>query len=127
VLYGTTEFGGRNDNGTVFKVTTKGAETVLHSFKGGSDGTYPAAGLIDVAGTLYGTTGGAGSVSSCAGGCGTVFKITTEGAETVLYSFAGGSDGNYPSASLIDLGGTLYGTTAYGGASNNGTVFKLKP
>jgi len=123
-LYGTTEYGGANNAGTVFKITTAGAEKVLHSFGNGNDGAYPYAGLINVGGTLYGTTTYGGS-GSCTYGCGTVFKITTKGVETVLYSFKGGNDGAYPRAALIDVAGTLYGTTEYGGANNAGTVFKI--
>jgi uncharacterized repeat protein (TIGR03803 family) len=108
-----------------------GAEKVLYAFAGGSDGAYPLAGLINVDGTLYGTTergGGAG----CGGakGCGTVFSVSpTTGAETVLCSFAGGSDGAYPLAGLINVDGTLYGTTERGGrgcrGSGCGTVFSV--
>jgi uncharacterized repeat protein (TIGR03803 family) len=130
VLYGTTVIGGTgtdcpdtNGCGTVFKLTTSGAETVIHNFVGGSDGSYPEAGLIVVNGALYGTTvyGGTGA---CTEGCGTVFKITTSGSESVLHSF-GNSDGNEPFARLLDLGGTLYGTTRLGGAIGYGTVFKI--
>jgi uncharacterized repeat protein (TIGR03803 family) len=101
----------------------------VYSFQGGSDGAWPLAGLIDVGGTLYGTTekGGGGK---CSGGCGTVFKITTTGVETVLYSFRGGGDGAYPEAGLIDVEGMLYGTANVGGGANSqgtGTVFKVKP
>jgi len=125
-LYGTTAIGGASGPGTVFKITTAGVETVLYSFKVGSDGANPYAGLIDVAGTLYGTTvhGGTGS---CTAGCGTVFKITTKGMETVLHSFKDGRDGANPYAGLIDVAGTLYGNTSVGGASGNGTVFKVAP
>jgi len=130
-LYGTTFYGGNGGPccGTVFKITTAGAKTVLHSFQGGSDGENPQTGLINVGGTLYGTTniGGTGNCNGQDPGCGTVFKITTAGAETVLYSFLGGSDGENPQAGLINVGGTLYGTTANGGASGNGTVFKITP
>ncbi|HTV34548.1 MAG TPA: choice-of-anchor tandem repeat GloVer-containing protein, partial [Methylocella sp.] len=106
-------------------------ETVLYSFKGGSDGINPYAGLIaDKEGALYGTTykGGTG------GGYGTVFKLTppdkgqTAWTETVLYSFKGGSDGINPYAGLIaDKDGALYGTTYFGGTGGYGTVFKLTP
>ena len=54
-----------------------------------------------------------------------VFNITTSGAESVLYRFAGHSDGANPNAGLTNVGGTLYGTTLYGGASGEGTVFSL--
>jgi len=133
LLYGTTTGGGASGNGTVYTMTTAGKEQVIYSFAGGSDGAYPRARLIDVNGTLYGTTGGGGN-SSCAGGCGTVYSITPAGAETVLYRFAGGSDGMSPAASLINIKGTLYGTTAGGGDGRKngpegccGTVFALRP
>jgi len=108
-IYGTTEYGGgpchrRCPSGTVFAITKSGAETVLHSFKSGSgDGKDPRAGLIEVDGTLYGTTllGGA----SCY--CGTVFKVTPSGAETVLHRFAGEPDGASPDAGLLNVTGTL--------------------
>jgi len=133
-LYGTTQYGGAASCpygcGTVFKITTAGDETVLYSFKGGTDGALPQAGLINVGGTLYGTTefGGNGNCNTEGIiGCGTVFKITTAGVETVMHTFKGGSDGFYPHAGLIDVGGTLYGTTNEGGATGNGTVFKVRP
>jgi uncharacterized repeat protein (TIGR03803 family) len=142
-LYGTTEFGGnmaecnRDGCGTVFKVTPSGAETVLYSFcsqTNCSDGSSPVAGLImDSEGNFYGTTG-VGGTGSCSGfpNCGTVFKVTPDGTETVLYSFHGGSDGALPEAGLIaDNNGNFYGTTAGGGGcaanGNCGTVFKFAP
>jgi uncharacterized repeat protein (TIGR03803 family) len=94
-------------------------ERVLHSFTG-ADGADPQASLLDVAGTLYGTTYDGGAY-----GGGTVFSITTTGKERVLHSFGHGRDGAYPLASLIEANGTLYGTTFYGGASRHGTVFSL--
>jgi uncharacterized repeat protein (TIGR03803 family) len=75
VLYGTTSAGGTSNNGTVFSATTS-AEKVLYSFAGGSDGTEPFAGLIDVKGTVYGTTGYGGSRGCDKAGCGTVFAFT---------------------------------------------------
>jgi len=121
-LYGTTASGGASGLGTVFKVSAGGAETVLHSFTGGSDGEYPYASVIrDAAGNLYGTTYAGG-----ASGLGTVFKIDTQAHETVLYSFRGGADGEYPSAGLVrDAAGNLYGTTNSGGSSGGGIVFKI--
>ncbi len=126
-LYGTTEGGGASDNGTVFSVKPSGTEKVLYSFKGGSygDGAYPAAGLISVNGTLYGTTEGGG-----ASGRGAVFSVTPKtGTDIVLHSFSGyPSDGDAPETGLISVNGTLYGTTYSGGASSdNGTVFSVKP
>jgi uncharacterized repeat protein (TIGR03803 family) len=132
-LYGTTSTGGSNEGGTVFSVTTTGTERVLYSFGShASDGISPSASLIDVKGMLYGTTmyGGAGnckSSSTSASGCGAVFSVSAAGVERILHSFGGGKDGMIPYASLIDLNGTLYGTTFAGGAHHAGTVFALKP
>jgi uncharacterized repeat protein (TIGR03803 family) len=128
-LYGTTSGGGAIGYGTVYKMTRRGKESVLHSF-GYGDGAYPYAGLIDVKGTLYGTTVAGGSYT-CRNymyyeGCGTVFSITPSGTETVLHRFAGDSkDGAYPYGGLLNVNGTLYGTTEVGGAYGYGTVFKI--
>jgi uncharacterized repeat protein (TIGR03803 family) len=104
--------------------------SVLHMFSGGTDGNAPQAGLVrDKVGNLYGTTqrGGISRTCSYTGpGCGTVFKLDAKGNETVLHRFTGTPDGEAPFASLItDKAGNLYGTTAYGGASNYGTVFEI--
>jgi uncharacterized repeat protein (TIGR03803 family) len=123
-LYGTTGGGGSTGQGTVFSITTAGKERVLYSFVGNPDGAYPDAQLLDVNGTLYGTTEGGGTGGS--GGTGTVFSITTAGKERVLYSFVGRPDGANPDAQLLDVNGTLYGTTSSGGAHNDGIVFSLK-
>lgn len=93
----------------------------LYRFKGGSDGIAPTAGLLVVGNTLYGTTFNGGVT-----GNGTVFSVDPNtGSETVLYGFTGGADGGQPYAGLIDYGGFLWGTTYDGGASNDGTVFKI--
>jgi uncharacterized repeat protein (TIGR03803 family) len=132
-LYGSTSSGGANGLGTIFKITSAGKETVVYSFKGGTDGSGPRGGLIDVNGTLYGTTryGGA-SGSGCGGsGCGTVFSASTTGTESVLHSFGiVNNDGLNPYVGLIDVKGTLYGTTLIGGGSGCGgggcgTVYKV--
>jgi uncharacterized repeat protein (TIGR03803 family) len=132
-LYGTTTEGGLYSGGTVFKLTQTGAETVLHSFSNGfnggptGDGYAPNSGLVrDGKGNLYGTTTYGGS-GSCNAGCGTVFEISPEGVETILYSFLDASDGSYPASVLLpDAKGNLYGTTYYGGSiCNCGTVFRL--
>jgi uncharacterized repeat protein (TIGR03803 family) len=139
MLYGTTYNGGACASvsggcGTVFSITPSGTETVLHTFKGGSgDGANPFAGLINVKGTLYGTTHDGGACASVSGGCGTVFSITPSGTETVLHTFKGRSgDGAYPYAGLINVRGTFYGTTSEGGTCSSfvggcGTVFSLTP
>jgi uncharacterized repeat protein (TIGR03803 family) len=123
-LYGTTQGGGAYGHGTVFSITTTGAERVLYSFGGSPDGATPEAGLIYVNGALYGTTEGGGG-SECDLGCGTIFRVETTGKEKVLHSFVGGSDGESPRCNLLNVQGTLYGTTFGGGASGYGTVFSL--
>jgi uncharacterized repeat protein (TIGR03803 family) len=130
-LFGTTGSGGANGFGTVFSVTPAGAERVVYSFKGGSDGAEPVAGLINIGGTLYGTTQNGGSpieTTACPFGCGTVFKVNPgTGTETVVYVFEGGNDGIEPGATLISVSGTLYGTTFAGGTTSAGTVFSVTP
>ena len=136
-IYGTTESGGSLNLGTVFKLDSQGNETVLHSFAGSpNDGDEPLSGLIaDSRGNLYGTTA-QGGLGTCFGaGCGTVYRITPAGKETVLYRFTGGTDGAAPWASLLLAGNALYGTTVDGGNLNCqapgntvagcGAVFKL--
>jgi uncharacterized repeat protein (TIGR03803 family) len=129
-LYGTTEHGGDltcNSGagcGTVFKLDKTGKETVLYSFVGGADGADPFVGVIqDMAGNLYGTTPQGGAFSS-----GTVFKLDTNGNETVLYTFTGGqggTDGYWPESVIGDSAANLYGTTQLGGNFSFGSVFKL--
>jgi uncharacterized repeat protein (TIGR03803 family) len=91
-----------------------------------ADGALPYAGLINVKGTLYGTTyfGGANPCQNRPPGCGTVFALDPgTGAESVLHSFGSGTDGYSPGSSLIDVKGNLYSTTVDGGAQNAGTAF----
>ncbi len=113
-----------------YAVAAGPTEKVLYRFKGGNDGSAPHAGLIaDKAGNLYGTTPSGGS-GECRGGCGTIFQLSPASGgrwtETVLYRFTGGSDGAFPNAGLIfDTAGNLYGTTIYGGSSDDGTIFQL--
>ena len=124
-LYGTTEgggvYGGGYGDGTAFSMTTGGSLTTLHSFGSGLDGSDSWAPLLNVRGTLYGTTAYGGAY-----GKGTVFSMSLTGAdEKVLHSFGHGSDGSTPLAGLIDVNGTLYGTTSAGGKYGDGTVFAL--
>ena len=122
-FYGTTMNGGSSGKGTVFKITAAGVETALYSFSGGADGASPVAGLVrDGAGDFYGTTFSGGTSRNN----GTVFKIDSSGVKTVLYRFAGGSDGSLPYGRLVSDGaGHFYGTTFRGGTSDYGTVFKI--
>jgi len=135
-LYGTTE--GRGDVracglfhgcGVVYKLDASGKETVLHTFKGGSDGRQPQWGNLfrDKTGNLFDTTVYGGLSVSDVGG-GVVYKVSKTGKESILHKFAGGSeDGLEPQTGLIqDAAGTFYGTTAAGGTSVYcGTVFKM--
>jgi uncharacterized repeat protein (TIGR03803 family) len=123
-LFSTTSAGGALGNGAVIKFSKAGAESVLYSFAGGTDGANPQAGLLrDKSGNLYGTTYAGGKEN-----LGTVFMVTAAGAEEVLYSFATGKDAAYPEAGLtIDAQGNLYGTASAGGTYNNGAVFRLTP
>lgn len=125
-LYGTTQLGGANDLGTVFKLTPGGRETIFHSFTGApNDGTEPSAGLIiDSQGNLYGSTWAGG-----ADNMGSVFRLAPDGSETILHSFAGPpGDGRGPQGDLtMDKSGNLYGSTYEGGANGDGTLFQLAP
>jgi uncharacterized repeat protein (TIGR03803 family) len=137
VLYGTQKFGGGPANaGAVYQLTppaTHGGpwtETTLYRFTGEADGAYPLAGVIaDSAGNLLGTTTGNGRANQ-----GTVFQLTPPATpdaawtETTLHTFSGGADGSGPGANLIfGKGGALYSTTAGGGSSGKGTIFRIVP
>lgn len=120
-LYGMTAAGGNgSQDGTVFKITPGGTLTSLHSFVG-TDGSLPAAGLVQATdGNFYGTTSAHG-----ANGFGTVFKITPSGTLTTLHDFDA-TDGAHPAAGLIQAtDGNLYGTTDAGGAHGGGTIFNI--
>jgi uncharacterized repeat protein (TIGR03803 family) len=133
-FYGTTELGGANSNGTVFKITPTGTLTTLYSFCSQTDcadGATPSAGLVqDTNENFYGTTYYGG-----ANGYGTVFKITPTGKLTTLYSFCSQincTDGAYPYAVLVQAtNGNFYGTTLNGGnggeKGTGGTVFEVTP
>ena len=123
-LYGMTTGGGANGYGTVFALDpASGAETVLHAFAW-SDGAIPLDGLISVNGVYFGTAEYGGDY-----GYGAVISFDpSSGTETVLHSFQGNSsDGGFPESALVDVKGTLYGTTYSGGASNAGTIFSIDP
>jgi len=124
-LYGTTEIGGSQGKGTIFKIDTSGNETVLHSFLCCPPlGKNPVSGLIfDGAGNLYGTAQNGGEH----GQNGTVFKLSPSGTLTVLHDFnAIIGDGSNPRGTLLlDPSGNLFGTTYQGGSQNQGTVFAI--
>lgn len=122
-LFGTTNFGGADGQGAIFKINTDGTGyQLLHSFAGGTtDGALPYGNLALAGASLYATTlyGGSG------GGYGTIFKINTDGTGyQLLYGFSdGATDGASPYGSLLFSGSTFYAMTSLGGANNNGTLF----
>lgn len=128
-IYGTTENGGTQNKGVVFKLTSSGStytESILHSFVL-SDGYFPNA--VALKGTnLVGTALYGGPSNACGKvGCGTIFKVTTTGQQfAVLHAF-GNSDGASPEGPLLVKGAALIGTTVNGGAHGQGTVFSFVP
>lgn len=146
-FYGTTSKGGKHAAGTVFRIGRDGTLTTIYAFKGGSDGASPVAGVnFGPDGALYGTTvtggvtssenrratnGTGGTECNANGGCGIVFRLTTDGHETIVHVFTGELDGAHPEGSVtFDRKGNLYGTTAGGGMSGgagSGTVYKILP
>lgn len=134
-FYGTTYGGGAHSSGTVFKITPQGKLTTLYNFcsqKGCPDGVGPMGPLFQAAdGNFYGTTlyGGDNDAYPCNEGCGTLFKFTSQGKLTRLYSFCAETncaDGAGPTAGLMQAAnGNLYGTTGDGGKNGLGTIFEL--
>lgn len=126
-FYGTTIGGGTYNDGTVFKVTTAGKLTTIHSFDymaTGNVGSYTSGGLILANdGNLYGTNAYGGQ--GCVSGCGTLFKMTTAGVLTTDYEFKGGTDGSLAWGVAQDTSGVFYGTTPAGGTHNIGTAYSL--
>jgi uncharacterized protein YceK len=159
-LFGTTSRGGSYKTngyggGVTYALTppatgqTAWTETVLHAFTGGTDGIFPGNGnLLLQAGNLFGTTAGQALLGNCGRvSCDTIYELSppasgkTAWTYTLLYRFAGGSDGYNPQGGLIaGPAGALYGTTAAGGNSGCqssytnsngttgcGTIFQLTP
>ena len=122
-LYGTAYQGGTYNYGTIFKITAFGQFTVLYNFPGGVTGANPYADLnLDQQGNILGVTSTGGAHNF-----GTIFKLDTNGNETVLHNFGKEGDGVHPSGLIIDANGNLYGTTYQGGKYNFGSVFKVVP
>jgi uncharacterized repeat protein (TIGR03803 family) len=131
-LYGTTYYAGANDVGTVYKLTHANGgwtETVLYSFKGGTDGSSPIGTLVsDEAGNLYGTTSDGGT--GCA--CGVIFKLAPNAngtwTESVPYRFPGAPKAGFAYNGMVsDSAGNFYGATVHGGPANDGTIYKFTP
>ena len=119
-FYGTTEQGGASGNGTVFKMTQAGQVSILYSFKGGSDGATPDAGLVQATdGMLYGA-----AIFGGASNFGTLYQISTAGIYKSIYTFTG-AKGQYPAALIQHTNGKLYGTANEGGANGLGAVYSL--
>jgi len=127
VLWGTANFGGASNFGTIYSLTPNGGQwtkNLIYSFTGGADGKWPQGNITrDTAtGTLYGTTSAGGTV-----GCGTAFQVTPQKVVSTLYTFRGGSDGCSPRTAMHNgaQAGTLLGSTFSGGSANAGTIFEL--
>lgn len=135
-FYSTTNYGGADGNGTIFKLASDGTESVLYSFTGGADGAQPTGIIIDH-GSILGTAivGGGGHCRGDLGsGCGTVFSLAADGTLTQLHAFKGGArDGALPNAGLLPYDGKYYGTTGAGGSgtcnflgvAGCGTIFSI--
>jgi uncharacterized repeat protein (TIGR03803 family) len=125
-FYGTTS-GGGNGYGTIFKVTLAGVETVLYSFTGGADGKTPHLLIQGTDANFYGAANSSGNETSN----GTVFKLTTDGVYTALYTFTGGADGTDLRSLIQGIDGNLYGINLFGGDANgqngHGTIFEVIP
>jgi uncharacterized repeat protein (TIGR03803 family) len=133
-LYGTTTTGGTSDFGTVFQATAAGKVIPIYSFTNGLDGAAPEAALVNGHdGSLYGTCTEGG-----ANGTGTIFKITTNGLLTSLYSFSPpmyfpdsvvfyNNDGGSPKTLLPGADGNFYGVAYDGGINGSGSIFEFNP
>ena len=124
-FYGVTTSG----NGTVFRLTPSGTLTTLYAFAGPpNDGALPTTLVQGSDGYFYGTTLAGGPISElCDGGCGTMFRLSTNGALTILHSFAIGSDGSTRGGLVQGGDGAFYGTVGVGRNGPLGFVFKLIP
>jgi uncharacterized repeat protein (TIGR03803 family) len=128
-FYGATWGGGPGNGGTIFKITAQGLLTTLFSF---CVVQYPFCEAGNPLGLVQGTDGNFYGLTAEGGqSAGTVFKITPSGAMTVLYQFCAKiacTDGSTPRGALsLGSDGNFYGTTYYGGTSNQGTVFRITP
>jgi uncharacterized repeat protein (TIGR03803 family) len=128
--------GGANGEGAIYKMTPSGTPTVLYSFCADStchDGYQTTSPLVEApGGDFYGTNvyGGSGTHCTLAAGCGTAFRVTFDGTLTKLHDFcswASCADGATPNALILATDGNFYGSTPWGGTSNQGTVFSLTP
>lgn len=133
-LYGTTYYDGANDLGAVYELARgvggRWSESVLYSFRGGTDGANSISNLVfDAAGNLYGTTSEGGAVG-CS--CGVIFRLHPDGTgswtEAVAHRFTNSPDGAFAYNGIVaDGAGNFFGTTVYGGAAGEGTVYEFTP
>jgi uncharacterized repeat protein (TIGR03803 family) len=145
-LYGTAFIGGDLGNracpittnyrstpfgcGTIFKIDGKGKETVLHTFKGKADGSIPLGLIQDTEGNLYGEATYGGDLTCYPPyGCGTIFKIDTNGKFSVLFTFSSANTRNpgFTGHLARDSKGNLYGAKKHDGSNADGLLFKLDP
>jgi uncharacterized repeat protein (TIGR03803 family) len=130
LLYGSTPLSNIYGGGTIFSLSLDGAFHVLYTFCSGTscpNGNFPDGGLVPgTNGNLYGTAESGGTSSACSDGCGTIFEVTPDGNLTTQISFDS-TDGNLPQGAMVLSKGTFYGTTATGGANDDGTVFSFIP
>jgi uncharacterized repeat protein (TIGR03803 family) len=119
-FYGTASAGGVFGEGSIFEITPDGTPTILYSFMGASDGSYPNSALVPGRdGNFFGTT----SVGD--GQNGTIFKVSTNGDLDTLYSFTGELDGTQPNGVVRGVDGNFYGTTSDGGTNSSGAFFMM--
>ena len=121
-LYGTAQYGGIDNDGTVFRAATAGGAATFATITGGLAGTYPQSDLIQAFdGNFYGTTSQGGTNN-----LGTLFQVTAGGAVNVLYSFTGGADGSRPLRGVVQgTDGAFYGVSNTGGTYGNGAIYRV--
>jgi uncharacterized repeat protein (TIGR03803 family) len=119
-FYGTTNLGGSSSQGTIFKMTTAGVETILHNFNSATDGAFPFGPPIEASnGDFYGTASGGGKDE------GLVYQITSTGTYTTIFTFSG-TNGAVPIAPPVQgVDGYLYVVASVGGGEGCGAVAKI--
>jgi uncharacterized repeat protein (TIGR03803 family) len=122
-FYGTTQYGGASNRGTVFRLTPAGKVKILHSFDPTTEGGTPIGPVvIGIDGRFYGTTSGGGTGSQ-----GIVYRLATNGAYQVLHNFSGTEGSDSVSGLVQGSDKYLYGATAAGGTNGFGTFYRVNP
>ena len=121
-FYGTAAAGGAHGYGTIYRMTTNGAVSLIYTFANGSLGGIPFGALVQgTNGYLYATTSSGGN-----NGDGVILRTTTNGNSVEAWSLTNSTTGSSPQTGLVQgRDGNFYGTALYGGAYGYGTVFKL--